>query len=186
MANRKQWVYRIRGLLMLPPAAFIVLFSLGEFENDGLVWPVGLTIFAAGMAIRIWAQMHLHYRLRVHKKLTTTGPYVYVRNPIYIANTLLMLGLTVVSELIWFLPIMLLWCIVLYRYVVRTEEAHLLEKYGEPYAHFIETVPRWIPKIVPGKADRPSVAGFFWSSVTAELHCLLWLLPLIGKELIFH
>lgn len=184
MTNRKQWVYRIRGLLMLPPAIFIVLFSYGEFEKDALVWPIGLAIFAAGMALRIWAQMHLHYRLRVHKKLTITGPYVYVRNPIYIANTLLMLGLTVTSELAWFLPIMLLWCIVLYRYVVRTEEAHLLEKYGEPYGHFIETVPRWIPKIGKDRSAKPRVAGFFWSSVAAELHCLLWLIPLIGKELI--
>lgn len=178
------WAYRFRGVLMAPPYLFIVLAFFGETEHDLLLWPVGLTIFGLGVGIRIWAQMHLHYRLRIRKALTRTGPYVYVRNPIYIGNTLMLLGLTVVSELLWFLPVMLLWCMALYSFVVRREEAHLEDKYGEPYRQFLRDVPRWMPHRAPGVGYIAETAGLFWPSVRAELHCLLWLLPLIGKDLI--
>lgn len=177
-------VYRVRGILMVPPVLFLLVTSLGETEWDGLLWPLGLFIFGCGVAVRVWAQMHLHYRLRVHKVLTTTGPYAYVRNPIYLANTTMLLGLTVTSGLLWFLPIMLLWCMAVYGMVVRREEAHLLGKYGEPYAEFLRTVPRWVPGSRRGQDEKPhQTRGYLVPSLVAELHCLLWLVPLVGKEL---
>ena len=173
--------YRIRGILMVPPFLFMLLFSSGETEWDRLTWPVGLTLFGAGLGLRIWAQMHLHYRLNEHKKLTMTGPYSRVRNPIYIANTTMLVGLAFTSELVWFAPVMLLWCAMVYRFVTRHEESHLIEKYGASYEQYLASVPRWRPRPAQrmGAAD---ARGFFWPSVVAELHCLLLLLPLVGKE----
>ncbi|MBN2310294.1 MAG: isoprenylcysteine carboxylmethyltransferase family protein [Candidatus Hydrogenedentes bacterium] len=185
MAEPYNNVYRIRGLLMVPAFLVLVLCFLGETERDGVVWPIGLAVFAVGVAIRVWAQMHLHYRLRVRKTLTTTGPYAYVRNPIYIGNTAIMLGLTCVSELLWFLPIMFLWCMAVYTLTVRREEAHLLGKYGEPYAEYLRNVPRWIPAVGRGqehRGRRRRARRFLWPSILAEAHCLLWLIPLAGKE----
>jgi len=186
MKRFNQFVYRVRGLLMLPPCAVLVLVTLRETEMDRVVWPVGLVVFFAGVLLRVWAQMHLHYRLRVRKQLTTTGPYAFVRNPIYIANTTMLLGLTVVSELLWFLPVMLAWCAVVYTFTVRREEAHLLEKYGQPYAEFLATTPRWLPRLTRRTAPRASVRRFLAPSIVAELHCLLWLVPLVAKEFILH
>jgi len=180
-------IYKIRGLLMVPPFLVLLLVNAGETEHDGLVWPMGIAVFACGVLVRVWAQMHLHYRLRVRKTLTMTGPYAYLRNPIYVANTTILLGLTAMSELLWFLPIMLLWCVLVYSLVVRREEAHLLGKYGEPYAAYLRSVPRWLPG---GGAVRRQAGEwrharrYFWASVVAELHCLLWLVPLLGKEML--
>ena len=127
---------------MVPPVVLLVVIFIGETEQRMLVWPTGLILFGAGLVLRIWDQMHLHYRLPIHKILTATGPYAHVRNPIYIGNTAILLGLTVLSELLWFLPFMLLWCMAVYGLVVRREEEHLLKKYGEPYAAFLrETRP---------------------------------------------
>ncbi|MBI2435766.1 MAG: isoprenylcysteine carboxylmethyltransferase family protein [Candidatus Hydrogenedentes bacterium] len=183
MMNRFECAYRWRGVLMAPPYLALILVTLAETEHDAIVWPLGMGVFAAGVGLRIWAQMHLHYRLRVRKKLTTTGPYARVRNPIYIANTTMLLGLTFMSEVLWFLPVMLLWCMAVYSLVVRREEAHLSEKYGEPYRQFLRDVPRWLPRfsLRPGLAT--DARSFLWPSVLAELHCLLWLVPLLGKEL---
>lgn len=179
-------VYKIRGILMVPPYLFMLATFIGETERDALVWPMGLVIFAIGVLIRIWAQMHLHYRLRIRKRLTTTGPYAYVRNPIYIANTTMLLGLTILSELLWFLPVMFVWCAAVYSFVVRREEAHLLGKYGEPYAEYLRKVPRWVPSLkqsMRNSSVQHLARDYFWQSVVAELHCFLWLLPLIGKAL---
>lgn len=179
-----EWAYRVRGLLMAPPYLFLVLSSLGEYEQETVLWTLGLAVFAAGLGLRVWAQMHLHYRLRVRKQLTTTGPYAFVRNPIYIGNTLLLTALAILSEMVWFVPVMLLWCVVVYSLVVRREESHLLEKYGEPYAVFLKTVPRWRPSSRRVNPALMPIRPFFWPSVAAELHCLLWLAPLLGKELL--
>ena len=174
--------YRFRGVLMAPPYLFCLLVFAGETEHDAVIWRIGLTVFFIGVAIRVWAQVHLHYRLRIHKTLTTTGPYSLVRNPIYIANTTMLLGLTVVSELIWFLPLMLAWCVLVYRFVVRREEAHLTEKYGAPYVSYLQTTSRWVPRF-GSRGLRPEMARrFLLPSLVAEAHCLLLVIPLVAKE----
>ena len=178
-------VYRLRGPLMVPPALFMILSFYGEVEHRLVIWPLGMGFFGLGLGLRIWAQMHLHYRLRVHKVLTTTGPYAYIRNPIYLANTLLLVGLTVLSELLWFVPVMVLWAAGVYTLVIRHEEKHLLEKYGDAYAAYLRTRPRWIPRGIRAIASvgaAPQKASFLAPSIVAELHCLLWLIPVVMKE----
>jgi protein-S-isoprenylcysteine O-methyltransferase Ste14 len=171
---------------MCPPYLFLLLVSAGELERDGIVWPVGLFIFLTGLSIRVWSQTHLHYRLRVRKCLTMTGPYALVRNPIYIANTIMLLGITVLSELLWFLPVMLIWCALVYSIVVRKEEAHLAEKYGQPYRDFLNAIPRWFPRFPLHHLRKTHgvLKEYLMPSVVAEAHNLVLLLPLIGKELL--
>ncbi|MCC6696069.1 MAG: isoprenylcysteine carboxylmethyltransferase family protein [Candidatus Hydrogenedentes bacterium] len=167
---------------MAPLYLLLACLFVGETEWDALIWPVGLVFFFLGVAIRVWAQTHLHYRLRVRKSLTTTGPYMLVRNPIYIANTTMLLALTVLSELLWLLPVMFVWCVLVYSFVIRREERHLLEKYGEPYREFMARVPRWVPRRPRGAGYLGVVRQFLRVSLLAETHCLLLLLPMIGKE----
>ena len=96
----------------------------------------------------------LHYRLKMRKVLTSTGPYAWVRNPIYIANTSMLVGLTCTSEHFWFVPIMLLWCAVVYHYVVRREESHLRDKYGAHMAREVQSnSPRMelVRRVEPGR-----------------------------------
>ncbi|NIA14642.1 MAG: hypothetical protein GWP08_11230 [Nitrospiraceae bacterium] len=184
MRDPYHFVYKLRGILMVPPAAFAMLVSFHETQLDAVRWPLGLGVFLLGVFVRVWAQMHLHYRLRTRKHLTMTGPYAIVRNPIYIANTLILLALTILSGLLWFVPVMLVWCMTVYHFVVRREEAHLLKKYGAPYANYLDTAPRWLPRMAQNGSERADVAHFLAPSIVAELHCLLWLLPVIGKEAI--
>lgn len=177
------WVYRLRGPLTVLPCIAILIMNRWESENHLALWSIGLTLFAAGFLVRIWAQMHLHYRLQVKKILTLTGPYRFVRNPIYIANISILLALTVLSELLWFLPLMLIWCCVLYTFVVRREEAHLSNKYGEPYIEFLRTVPRWMPRLPHSDPTNEDVRKFLKPSIVAELHCFLWIVPFALKEI---
>jgi len=95
---------------MVPVVVFLVFFTRGETEDAWVVFPAGLGVFAAGVLMRIWAQVHLHYRLKIHKILTTTGPYAYMRNPIYAGNAAMFVGLCVMSELVWLAPVVLVWC----------------------------------------------------------------------------
>ncbi len=175
-----KWVYRLRGYLIPLPLIFALFCFHGETEAE-LMWVLGAGLLLLGVFLRIWAQQHLHYRLKVRKRLTLTGPYSFVRNPIYIGNILICLGATIISELLWLVPMMLLYCLVVYSVVVHYEEGHLQEKYGESYRKYISEVPRWIPKVLPAK-DIGIVNQYLRESIVVEIHCLLLVLPFILKE----
>lgn len=175
-------IYRFRGVLVSPPLIFSLVWFHSELELVAVI-PVGICIFFIGLALRIWAQQHLRYRLKVKKQLTATGPYRFVRNPIYIGNTLICVSLTVISEILWLVPITFLWCAAVYSLVVRYEEACLLKKYGQSYQKYVSEVSRWFPRNLDFR-KLGLINEYFFASVVAEIHCLVFLLPYILKEVI--
>lgn len=175
------WIYRFRGVLVSPPLIFALVWFRFEIENDYSIWGIGIPIYFSGLALRIWAQQHLHYRLQVQTQLTTSGPYQFVRNPIYIGNILICLALTILSELLWLVPITFLWCATVYSLVICYEEAGLLNGYGLPYRKYMSEVPRWFPYDLYFR-NIGLIDEHFFPSIAAEIHCLLLLLPYILKE----
>ena len=161
----------------------MVLCTWKEVENDVLIFGLGGAVFGAGLYLRIWSQLHIHHRLRIHKILTTTGPYVYIRNPLYVANTLLLTGAAFLSELFWFAPLMLVYCAIVYSFVVRYEEAKLSKKYGAPYMDYFNQVPRWFPRLrALQKTSSSEMCKLFGASILAEMHNLLLVIPFLIKE----
>jgi protein-S-isoprenylcysteine O-methyltransferase Ste14 len=80
------------------------------------------------------------------KELVVTGPYRYVRNPIYVGVVLIFLG-----HFSWFGY----WALLLYTvlafigvhfFVVLYEEPTLKTKFGAAYEDYRRKVPRWIPR----------------------------------------
>lgn len=181
--NRTDLFFKYRGLLVTPPLALSLFWPISQTAIDHLIWPVGLTIFLIAVFGRIWAQQHLHFRLKRSVTFTDTGPYSFVRNPIYIFNTLGCVGLTVVSHTLWMVPITLFWCVMIYHFVVRDEERSLVQ-YGEAYEAYRKRVNRWLP----ARFDRPPVFvnEFLAASIRAELYNAFFLIPFVIKELLFH
>ncbi len=168
---------------MVPPVVFMALCSWKEIENDVLIFGLCGIVFGAGLCLRVWSQMHLHYRLRVRMILTTTGPYAYIRNPFYVANTLLLTGAAFLSELFWFAPLMLVYCAIVYSFVIRYEEAKLPKRYGTLYTDYFNRVPRWFPKLrCLQKKSSTETRQFLVHSLFVEMHNLLLLIPFLIKE----
>ena len=178
-----RWIYRFRTYLACPPLIFALIWQQNETETEGLIWLTGLGIFLLGVGLRIWAQQHLHHRLRVHKQLTTKGPYQFVRNPLYISNIMICASATIISELLWLVPVTLLWCILTYSIVIRYEEARLLNKYGDEYHRYLLEVPRWFP-IMASLEKLELINKHLYQAVLVELPCLLLLLPFVIKEIV--
>jgi len=164
------------------PVIFAALYYWHECENHIVLWTAAGLIFAAGLALRLWSQQHLHFRLRMPEALTTCGPYSLFRNPIYIGNTLICVSLTVASEILWIVPITLVTCAAVYSLAVRHEEQRLLTKYGAEYAAYQQQVPRWIPKLSRG--FRPSWSrNYLRASMKVEAYNLLFIIPFVLKEM---
>jgi len=139
-----------------------------ECENDLFIWGSGTSLVLAGLSIRMWATAHIGRRIpnrvrnRLEKKLVTTGPYSIVRNPLYVANMLALLGFCVVFELLWFLPAAFLYLFVLYSIVVWYEEMKLSQEFGGSHAAYMKRVPRWIPRL---EGYRGGIRRIAWRSV---------------------
>lgn len=183
--------YKIRGGLMVFPYVFAFFWMQNENERPE-VFIFGLALVIAAFLLRLWAQLHLHYRLKVKKILTTTGPYKYVRNPIYISNIMLLAGYVLMSELVWFVPVSIFYGYIVYHIVVAYEEHHLQEKYGMPYVEYLERVPRWMPNIsfhhtgAQRDGETSRFRTFLLPSLRAEYQCLVIALIPLAKELLNH
>ncbi|TXT45001.1 MAG: isoprenylcysteine carboxyl methyltransferase [Spirochaetes bacterium] len=81
------------------------------------------------------------------RSLVTSGPYRHVRHPMYVAYLMFFLGLLAVSKNLVFglsgaaiiLSLMIL--------RIRYEEESLLERFGEEYARYAASVPRFFPRM---------------------------------------
>lgn len=174
--------YKFRNTLVAVPLIIGIFVTWGECENWLIVWLGGLILYLLGVSLRIWAQQHLRFRLRMEMKLTRSGPYSYVRNPIYIGNTLICTGIALMSELLWLVPFIIITCCFVYNFVVLHEERKLMKLYGQTYLEYLNEVPRWVPKWGK-KAQLGLVGQYFGLSLRAEAYNLLLILPMVAKEL---
>jgi protein-S-isoprenylcysteine O-methyltransferase Ste14 len=76
--------------------------------------------------------------------LVTEGPFGVTRNPIYLANTLLLIGVGLVFGITWFLPLALLAAFATKKMAIDKEERWLAEKFGKRYRDYAKRVRRWI------------------------------------------
>jgi protein-S-isoprenylcysteine O-methyltransferase Ste14 len=106
---------------------------------------LGLTPILAGLALRIWACGHLVK----NKRLTTTGPYAYVKNPLYVGTILITAGFCVLAQPL-LVPIVFVGFYAYYMPRKRKIEGDRLRKiYGEAYERFEKAVPDLLPRLVP-------------------------------------
>jgi protein-S-isoprenylcysteine O-methyltransferase Ste14 len=174
-------VYELRGPLVAVPVLGAAILPRESDDNLLLAWGIGLLLFGIGWSVRIWAQGHLGYRLQRSMTLTRCGPYAYVRNPIYLANTAMALGAVAASGAIVLLPVALAWVLGVYAVTVRHEEAALARRYGEPYRRYLREVHRWLP--APRQPLAPCGHRVVAEALFAELHTPLIMGPAALKAM---
>ena len=168
-------LFTYRGYLYVPPFSVMAVIYYHEWEDDVLMWSLGAGIALIGFLIRLWATKHIGRRMpwkkRKEKKLVRTGPYAIVRNPLYIGNILIAGGLSVISELIWFIPFVILYLFSAYHMVALYEEKKLTERWGHEYQNYLREVPRWIPKLKD--LHQVQEGGFRWiDAIRSEIPSL--------------
>ncbi|MBS1270131.1 MAG: hypothetical protein MAG794_01085 [Gammaproteobacteria bacterium] len=112
-------------------------------------WP-GLIVSVMGMLLQLW----VFGCIKTREVLAVNGPYMFVRNPMYIARFLLIAGLILMTGYLWFL---LVFVPLYYFYManrVNREEPVLVEAFGEAYREYRNHVPRFIPRLTPYEKGR--------------------------------
>ena len=76
--------------------------------------------------------------------LVTTGPFSFTRNPIYLGNTMLMVGAGLIGGITWFFPLALIAAFLTQKLAIEKEERHLEVRFGKKYRDYAKRVRRWI------------------------------------------
>jgi protein-S-isoprenylcysteine O-methyltransferase Ste14 len=92
----------------------------------------GGAVALLGEAIRVWAAGHLEKG----REVTTSGPYRFTRHPLYLGSTLIGVGLGVASASPIVAVMVIVYLTVTLTAAVRTEEAHLTDKFGAAYPEY--------------------------------------------------
>jgi protein-S-isoprenylcysteine O-methyltransferase Ste14 len=105
----------------------------------------GIGFVAAGILIRLWANC---YAIKMDK-LTTSGPYAFVRNPLYAGTILIAIGMVGILQVYLAGAFFLAILIAVYYSTIRKEERMLEEKFKGSYLDYKKHVRAMIPSIVP-------------------------------------
>ena len=150
------------------PIPFLLLMF---FFEDANVWSliIGFIIALTGELIRFWGVSWAGSETRTTGSvggtfLIVSGPFGYVRNPLYVGNILLYLGLGIMSFAIFpYLQIVaIIFFFVQYHFIVKEEEGFLAKAYGKDYEAYIKNVPRFFPKLVPYKVKNVQQPPLNW------------------------
>jgi protein-S-isoprenylcysteine O-methyltransferase Ste14 len=146
------------GVKVPPPAIYAVALAAGI----GLGYLIPVTLFtafawwyaagvlgAAAAGLAVWALVTFKLAdtsvepWHPARHLVTHGPYAYMRNPMYVALTLLTAALAVGADLPWVLVLLPPAVVATDRLVIAHEEVHLTRKFGDAYRAYCQRVRRW-------------------------------------------
>lgn len=103
---------------------------------------IGTTVAVPGILLRALASGHV----RKNEELTTSGPYAYTRNPLYLGSLIMAVGFAIAARSAWVLVLIVVMFCAIYLPVIRAEEAFLRQTFPsfDEYAH---NVPRLLPRL---------------------------------------
>ena len=172
------FVFRFRNVLF--PAVLLALFLafrpqyLGGSERlDYLLDAIGLAVAASGQLLRILVIGSVYIirggrNRRVYAKdLVTEGFFAHSRNPLYLGNLMVLLGLFLIYHSPWVYTLGGVFFVLSYAGIVAAEEAYLRRKFGPGYDAYMRAVPRWLPRF---RGLRQSLSGvrFNWRRVVLK------------------
>lgn len=168
-------IFRNRGWIPVP---FLAIPLLVPGQQAMHTWIIGVVMILIGEAIRLAgvaaAGTVTRRRSREVQRLVNYGAFAWCRNPLYVGNWFVWLGFTVISGVLWFLPVATVIFAVEYYYIVRYEEGVLESIFGKEYLDYKRVTPRWIPRPPSPKVTGPHEWGeAIWSERSTVLQYIV-------------
>ena len=154
---------------------------------------IGGAVTLAGELVRYWGVAYAGGLTRVTTvgapEVVVAGPYAYVRNPLYLGNIVMYLGIGIMSNaLLPWLPIVAgAYFAFQYSMIVSLEEEFLEREFGAAFLEFKKNVPRFVPRVARYKSpvqesQKPNWSGALRSErrtlqalvLTALILLVLW------------
>lgn len=166
------------------PLGFVFAAAYLWFARPAWSWiAAGCVLVIAGLVVRGAAAGHI----RKNRELTTTGPYAYTRNPLYLGSILIAIGFVLAARNLWIAVAAAAMFVVIYLPVIRAEEKYLRSTFAG-YDEYRESVPRLLPRLTPYRSGTQEDRGayspeLYWRhrEYNAILGAVLMMAALIAK-----
>ncbi len=136
-------------------SGFLLVFAFAWFSRPDLrSLAMGFPVSLVCVLLRAGATGHLEKNIR----LAESGPYAYVRNPLYLGTLLVAAGLVIASRTWLLAALFAVVFVLIYLPVIELEEQHLSNLFPN-FAAYSRRVPSLWPTLRPIKSD----ARFRWS-----------------------
>jgi len=142
----------------------------------------GALMMLPGLLLRGLASGHV----QKDKQLTTSGPYAYTRNPLYLGSLFLAAGFAIAARSWSIVAIMILMFALIYVPVIAGEERYLRQTFPE-YDEYARRVPRMFPRLTPyGNQQVAYSSARYWKhrEYEASIGCVVLLAILVVKLII--
>lgn len=151
------------SVIAFPPLIYLGALLLGLGLRHAWKWPflptsvpalwpriAGAIVILSGGSLAMWARntmVHAGTNVLPSQpalKIVTAGPFRFTRNPIYLGNTLVYLGLALIINSTWLIVLFVPMVLVLHQGVILREERYLEAKFGQDYVSYKAQVHRWL------------------------------------------
>jgi len=149
LINLRKIFFSYRSFTPVPIVLILLYFTEPRYP---FIW-IGILSIILGENIRLYAVSYAGGATRTRKvgapSLCTSGPYSYIRNPLYIGNIVIYIGFIFIGggAFMWelLLTVFVFFCIQ-YSMIISLEEETLTDLFGPEYNHYKNNVPRFIPR----------------------------------------
>lgn len=150
-------VKRHRSRQLIGILFLIALVIVGQPRLDW--FPIGLALSVLGIAVRLWASGHV----KKNKQLATSGPYAFVRHPLYVGNHLIMAGFCFASGFWWSFLVWLALSFYFYPQTIAHEDRVLARLFPGEWEAWAQRTRALIPRLTPYAPGQPAEWSFYQS-----------------------
>jgi protein-S-isoprenylcysteine O-methyltransferase Ste14 len=147
--RRTSWQRKTRRIPLFIGALLLVIFAKPQYP--GIL--IGMVLIFLGEGIRIWAAGHL----QKNEVLTVTGPYAYVKNPLYIGSILITAGFCILADSVYLLAAaFFMFCFHYIPYKKKVEGDRMKKIFGCQFDDYDGKVPDYLPRWTPYSNEKIS------------------------------
>jgi protein-S-isoprenylcysteine O-methyltransferase Ste14 len=130
----ERWALSLRFGAGSRPATLVIGWLLVAVSSSLVLW-AARTFTLAQTAIMPF---------KPASRLVTDGPFRFSRNPMYVGLTLMYVGVSLLTRMMWPLLVLPLVLLALFALVISREERYLGDAFGPEYAEYRRRVRRWL------------------------------------------
>lgn len=142
----------------------VPLPSIGASGGPWIFW-IGIAAIVAGALLTTMCLVFFNsigtgiMPDRPARRLVTSGPYAWSRNPMFVGFALMHAGAALAFESLWALLMLPVAIAITTRTVIRVEEEYMRERFGAEYDEYARWVRQWIGRRRPARRRQDWAAG---------------------------
>ena len=175
-----EFLFKKRSLIPIPLIILIIKYTKIVTVRNFIF---GLFVAMFGELIRLsgvaFAGGSTRTRNAGADSLVAKGPFRYVRNPLYIGNYFIALGISTISGRFFLNILTTIFYVIHYYFIIKHEESKLTNLFGKDYENYKKQVPRIIPQLTPCEM-KSEHKGDFKMAVKSDKYTLINIFIMVG------